>query len=126
MQKGTVCSKAKKRNDSRSSSSSEKRNDSRSKFQRNEESFLGTRSRSWNGPNSDPVVCQPSINYLLIIFSKCCGTQGELQQTFLCFKSLHTELDYWKCPDPYFKYYVACSALLFVMLASIQIILIPR
>ena len=47
-----------KRNDSRFSSLSQKRNDSRSKFQRNEESFLGTRSRSWNGPNSDMITPQ--------------------------------------------------------------------
>ena len=42
----------KKSNDSRSSSSSQKRNDSHSNFQRNKELFLGTRSHSWNWPNS--------------------------------------------------------------------------
>ena len=67
---------------------------------------------------------QPCI-YFSYHFRKCCSLQSELQPTFLCFQSLNTELDYWKCPDPYFKYYVSCSALLFVLLASMQIILIP-
>ena len=56
---------------------------------------------------------------------KCCSMEGELEPTFLCFRTFNTELDYWKQPDSQFKYYVACSAILFIILAVVQISLIP-
>ena len=40
-------------------------------------------------------------------------------------RTFNTELDYWKQPDSQFKYYVACSAILFIILAVVQISLIP-
>ena len=63
---------------------------------------------------------------LPFLYRKCCSLEGDLDPTFLCFRSLKTEVDFWKQSDPHFKYYVACSAILFVVLSTVQIILIPR
>ena len=49
----------------------------------------------------------------------------DLQPTFLCFRTSATELDYQRQPDANFRQYVACAALVFLILAAIQLVLVP-
>ena len=66
-------------------------------------------------------------SYLFFSAGGCCDLKsGDLLPGLLCFRSMKSEIEYQKQPDPSFPYYVACSIVLFIVLAGIQLILIPR
>ena len=56
----------------------------------------------------------------------CSGVGVDLRPACLCFRSLGTEVEYQRLPDPTFKHYVAAAAVLFAFLSAIQFTLIPR
>lgn len=57
--------------------------------------------------------------------TRCCDNNSDLRPGWLCFRSLATELEYQRQPDPNFPFYVACVTMIFVFLSIIQFILIP-
>ena len=69
--------------------------------------------------------------------TQCCdcqdrmgGNGSDFQPMFLCFRGegmgIKRELEFQRQPDDDFRYYIACTAGLFIFLAAIQAILLPR
>ena len=57
--------------------------------------------------------------------TQCCDN-GDLQPTFLCFRTSSTELEFQRQPDMNFRQYIGCATVIFGFLATIQLILVPK